>query len=79
MSLDSATITELSRTIAADYDDELEVVGVAATQGGSDRVELLVSMAHPNDGRRVRMLNLTRTKEADFERDLRNRLSERLK
>jgi hypothetical protein len=75
MSLDAATITKLSRTIAEDFNDpELEVVGVAATHGGSDRVELLVS-----DGERVRMLNLTRTRKADFERDLRSRLEEGLK
>jgi len=75
MSLDAATITELSRAIAEDYDDtEVEVVGVAATHGGSDRVELLVTMSDSSDGRRVHMLNLTRTRKADFERDFRNRL-----
>ena len=79
MSLDAATITELSRSIAEDYDSELEVVGVAATHGGSDRVELLVSMFDPADGRRMRMLNLTRTKKTDFERDLRSRLQQSLK
>jgi hypothetical protein len=80
MSLDAATITKLSRTIAEDYDDdELEVVGVAATHGGSDRVELLVNMRDSTDGRRIRMLNLTRTEKADFERDFRSRLQESLK
>ena len=80
MSLDAATITELSRAIAEDYDDPaFEVVGVAATHGGSDRVELLVSMSDSSDGRRVRMLNLTRTRKADFERDFRARLRNSLK
>jgi len=82
MSLDAATITQLSRTIAEDYDDdELEVVGVAATHGGSDRVELLVNVRDRSvsDGRRIRMLNLTRTRRADFERDFRSRLQESLK
>jgi hypothetical protein len=78
MSLDATTITYLSRTIAEEYDDEVEVVG-ASTHGGSDRVELLVSVADPEDGRRMRMLNLTRTERADFERDLRSRLDESLK
>jgi len=77
MSLDTATITELSRAIVEDYDDpEVEVVGVAATHGGSDRVELLVSMSDPSDGRRMLMLNLTRVRKADFERDFRSRLHE---
>jgi hypothetical protein len=80
MSCDAATITELSRTIAEDYDDqELEVVGVVATQGGSDRVELLVSMRDATDGHRIRMLNLTRSQKADFERDFRSRLRQSLK
>ena len=80
MSLNASTISELSRTIAGDYDDaDVEVVGVAATHGGSDRVELLVSMSDPSEGMRVRMLNLTRTGRSDFERDLRERLEESLK
>ena len=77
MSLDAAAITELSRTIAEDYDDS-EIVGVAATHGGSDRVELLVSVADADavDGRRVRMLNLTRSQPAAFKRDLRDHLAD---
>lgn len=80
MSLDAATITELSRTIAEGYDDpELEVVGVAVTHGGSDRVELLVSIPGAPDGPRIRMLNLTRSQKSDFERDFRSRLPQGLK
>ena len=80
MSLDTATITELSRAIAEDYDDpDVEVVSVAATHGGSDRVELLVSVSNRSDGTRVRMLNLTRARRADFERDFRDRLDETIK
>ena len=79
MSLNAATITELSRTIAEDYDDpELEIVGVA-THGGSDRVEVLISLPDADEGRRIHMLNLTRTKKVDFERDLRDRLGQSLK
>ena len=77
MSLDAATITQLSRTILEDYDEsECEIVGVAATHGGSDRVELLVSLPDGDAGRRIHMLNLTRTRRADFEQDLRHRLTE---
>ena len=77
MALDAATITQLSREIAEDYeDDDVEVVGVAATHGGSDRVELLVSLSDASDVKRVRMMNLTRTRKADFERDFRNHLDE---
>jgi hypothetical protein len=56
-------------------------MGVAATHGGSDRVELLVNVRDrsASDGRRIRMLNLTRTQKADFERDFRNQLQESLK
>ena len=68
-----------SRTIAGEIDPRLEIVGVAATHGGSDRVELLVSVATDgNDESRVHMLNLTRAAKVDFERDLRHQLRDTL-
>ena len=81
MSLNAATITELSRSIAEDYDDpDVEIMGVS-THGGSDRVELLVSVTLPDaeSGRQVHMLNLSRTQRSDFERDFRSRLQESFK
>jgi hypothetical protein len=78
MALDQATLDSLSRNIANEFDSRLEIVGIAATHGGSDRVELLVSVADDHDERRVHMLNLTRARRVDFESDLRRQLTERL-
>ena len=76
LSLD--TITAIRRDIAADHDPPLEVVGVASSDGGSDRVELLVTIVGCHQEPCVLMLNLTRAETSQFERELKDKLREKL-
>ena len=77
MPLEAARTATLGRIIAADYED-VQTIDVAATHGGSDRVELLVSILGVDQRPHVHMWNLTRTRSVDFERDLRRHLDETL-
>jgi len=76
LSLD--TITAISRDIAAGHDPPLEVVGVASSDGGSDRVELLVTIVGCHQEPCILMLNLTRAESSQFERELKDKLREKL-
>jgi hypothetical protein len=78
LTLDLDTITAISRAIAADNDPRLEVIGVASSDGGSDRVELLVTLRGCHQEPCILMLNLTRTEPSQFERELRLKLREKL-
>lgn len=77
MSLSLDTITSIGRDIAAANDPPLELVGVASSDGGSDRVELLVTIVGCHDEPCVLMLNLTRTETSQFERELKDKLREK--
>jgi hypothetical protein len=78
LTLNLDTITAISRAIAADHDPRLEVVGVASSDGGSDRVELLVTIVGCHQEPCILMLNLTRTETSQFERELKLKLREKL-
>ena len=76
VSLDQATA--ISRDVIAEVRGDLELLGVLSTDGGSDRIELLVTVAgcHREPCRLV--LNLTRVDAADFEDELREKLRDAL-
>ena len=81
MALNLDTIAAISRDITADQDPPLEVVevvGVASSDGGSDRVELLVTIVGCHQEPCVLMLNLTRTEASQFEREFKDKLREKL-
>jgi len=78
VTLDLDTITAISRAIAAAHDPSLEVIGVASSDGGSDRVELLVTIVGCHQEPCILMLNLTRTETSQFERELRLKLRKKL-
>jgi hypothetical protein len=44
MTLSADTITEISRSVAAEHSPDIEVLGVVSSEGGSDRVELLITI-----------------------------------
>jgi len=64
-----ATVTEVSRVVAAEYDPRLQVLGVASTEGDSGRVELLVTIRGCHRDPCVVVLNVTRNSQAAFEHD----------
>ncbi len=74
MSIPIARITEISRAIAAKQSPAVEVVAVASNSGGTDRIELLLTIVgcHAEPCRLV--LNLDRADQADFEASLREKL-----
>ena len=53
-------VTRLSRAVAREADPELVIVGVAASDGDAQRVELLVTVAGCHPEPCVLMLNLPR-------------------
>jgi hypothetical protein len=78
MVLHADEVTAISRAVAREYDGALEVLGVASSEGGTGRVELLVTIAGCHREPCVLMLNLTRTEHAAFETELRSKFREAL-
>jgi hypothetical protein len=66
-------VTRISRVIAADYHPRLRVIGVASTDAESGRVELLVTIRGCHRDPCVIMLNVSRTAQGEFERELHDR------
>jgi hypothetical protein len=74
MTLNVDLVTALSREIAGELDRRLRVVSVAAAEGGSERVELLVTIAGCHRDPCILMINVTRAEPSEFERDVREKL-----
>jgi hypothetical protein len=78
MRLNLEEVTRISHAIAREYDGQFEVTGVAANDGGTDHVELLVTIKGCHHDPCVLMLNLTRVDSESMERELRASLREAL-
>jgi hypothetical protein len=76
LNLDEVSV--ISRAVVEDYRDDLEVIGVAAAEGGIGRVELLVTISGCHREPCMLMLNLTRVERATLESELRTKLREAL-
>jgi hypothetical protein len=72
-------IMEVTRSVAAEHSARLEVLGVVSTEGGSDRVEVLITIAgcHTEPCRFV--INLSRAEESELKAQLRTKLQEALR
>ena len=77
MSVALDVVTTISRDVIAQVRGDVELLGVLS-DGGSERIELLVTIAgcHREPCRIV--LNLTRGDAADFENELREKLRQAL-
>ena len=71
-------IAALSRTVVHDHARGMEVIAVTATEGATDRVEVLVTVGGCHHDPCRFILNVTRTDSAEFEKDFRGKLSEAL-
>ena len=71
-------VSAISRAVVEDYRTDLEVVRVAAAEGGVGRVELLVTVSGCHRDPCMLMLNLTREERATLEDELRAKLHEAL-
>lgn len=74
MRLDLDRVTRISREVATQVDERLSVAGVTLTEGGGNRVELLVTVEGCHREPCRHLLNVSRTEPAEFERDLRDKL-----
>ena len=72
------TITSIVSTMLKEHGRALELVGVTSTEGGSDRVELLITVAGCHKDPCRFMVNVTRGDQVEFERDLRLKLADAL-
>lgn len=77
MPLTITTISEIARRLALEQGRALDVA-VMSTHGGSDRVELLVTIADQRYRRSRFLLNVTRADRLEFERELKGRLAQAL-
>lgn len=77
MSAPIEEVNTISRAVALEHGPGVTVDGVTF-DGGSDRVEVLVSIADCHSGPCRVSVNVTRSAGADFERDFRAKLSEAL-
>jgi hypothetical protein len=73
MTLSLQQVTEISRAIV-EKERDLDLIGVASTDGGSGRVEVLMTIAGCHEEPCVLMLNLARGERAALERELRIKL-----
>ena len=72
-------ITAICRSVVAQQaPSSVEVLGVVSSDGDSERVEVLVTIAGCHPEPCLFALNLTRTSEAELEKELRFQLREAL-
>jgi hypothetical protein len=79
MTIPVDAIMEVTRSVAAEHSSRIEVLGVVSTEGGSDRVEVLITIAgcHTDSCRLV--INLSRAEESELKAQLRTKLREALR
>jgi hypothetical protein len=79
MTLPADAVTEISRSVAAEHSSAIEVLGVASSEGGSDRIELLITIAGCHKEPCRFLINVPRTDAAELEAELRVKLRDALR
>jgi hypothetical protein len=79
MPLAQEQITGIAQEVIRTYPRPLELVGVMASEGGSNRVEIMVTVKGCHDAPCRLMLNLSRGDRAALESELRRKLQELLR
>jgi hypothetical protein len=74
MSIPIEAIIEISRAVAAEQSPSIEVVALASNDGGTGRIELLLTIAGCHIEPCRLLLNLDRADQATFEAALRDKL-----
>jgi hypothetical protein len=74
MALDLAQLSSISREVATSVDDRLSVVSVSSTEGGGNRVELLVTVEGCHREPCMHILNVSRAEVDQFEKEVRSQL-----
>ena len=79
MPLAQDEVTAISLDVIQAQLQPLELVGIIATEGGSNRVELMVTVGGCHEEPCRLLLNLSRGSRAEFEVELRRKLDEALR
>jgi hypothetical protein len=79
MPLNVESIAAISRMVALEHGHAVTIVGVTATDGGSDRAEVLVTISGCHDDDCRLLLNINRREGPELERELRAKLAEALR
>ena len=74
MAVDLAQLSSISREVATSVDDRLSVLSVSATEGGGNRVELLVTVDGCHREPCRHLINISRADVARFEDEVRSKL-----
>jgi hypothetical protein len=67
-------VTDISLAVIREQPQSLELVGVASSEGGSERVELLITVKGCHEQPCTLLLNLTRAGRAELEEELTSKL-----
>ena len=78
MGVNLEQVHAISRLVVLEHGHHLDVDGVTFSDGGSERVEILVSIKGCHEGPCRFSLNVTRADGADFEREFRAKLIDAL-
>ena len=76
MGVNLERVSAISRSVALEHGRGLHVEGVTFSDGGTDRVEILVTIAGCHRGPCRFAVNVTRSADVDFEREFRAKLNE---
>ena len=74
MAMDLERVAAIGREVATDLDERLSVVSVNATDGGSSRVELLVTVSGCHVEPCMHLINVSRFDSKAMEREIRAKL-----
>jgi hypothetical protein len=72
------SVAMISRSVALEHGRDLQVDGLTFSDGGTDRVEVLVTIARGESASTRCVVNVTRSNGEDFERELRAKLTQAL-
>ena len=78
MSLPSHEVAAIAESVISSLHDEVRILGISSSEGGSDRVELLITIHGCHDDPCRILVNLNRANSVQFEQDLRAKLHEAL-
>ena len=76
MTLAVTDISRIAMSVASEYQEALTVVNAATTDGGGERIEILVTLSGCHDGECRVMVNVSRADRQTFEAEFRSKLRE---
>ena len=72
-------VAEIGRGVVSDVDERLRLVGVTATEGGGDRVELIVTVSGCHAEPCMHLINVSRSAPDAIEQEVREKLQQALR